>query len=200
MKIETLTLGELATNCYLLWEETSGEALIIDPADSGETIVSRVLELQLIPTAIVLTHGHFDHVLGLLEVKLALDLPVYLHPGDNELLSQAGASARHWLKRAVDPVPAATHTLTEGHQLSLGGVSFEVLETPGHTPGSICLYSVAEKIIFTGDTLFKEGVGRTDFSYSSPLALEKSLQRLANDCRGYSALPGHGDRFLVQEG
>src|SRR5688572_3962133 len=120
MRIEVLKLGELETNCYVVWDESSQEAIIIDPADDGGYISEKILEWKLKPLYIVLTHGHFDHVLGLLELKLNFNIPVLLHKSDEKLYKQAEKSAKHWLKRRVDPVPKIDANIEEGSQIKFG--------------------------------------------------------------------------------
>jgi hydroxyacylglutathione hydrolase len=200
IEIETLTLGQLDTNCYLVWCTKTKEAIVIDPADEGSLISERILALGLKPLSIVLTHGHFDHVLGCLEVKLNFDLPIFVHKKDLFLTQSAQKNAKYWLNVAVDPVPPINNFIQEGGEIEFGECSLKVLETPGHTPGSLTLYSLDNDppLAFTGDTLFKNGVGRTDFSYSSPQDLSESLNRL------FDLLPdetvcfsGHGEPTVL---
>ncbi len=200
--IRAIELGELQTNCYLLTDHASQETIIVDPADSAETIIDVISAEQLRPISILLTHGHFDHVLGLLELQLAFDLPVFMHPDDQTLLSGAQASAEHWLKHSVDPVPHKTQTIAEGIELSLGSLTIKVLHTPGHTLGSVCLLiNEAETplALLTGDTLFKNSIGRTDFSYSKPLLLRDSLHRLLEFPDDLACYPGHGEPTSIAE-
>lgn len=192
VNVETLVLGDLDTNCYVVSCKATGAALIIDPADNGEYITSVILEKQLLPQAIILTHGHFDHVLGLLEVKLNFQTPVLMHEADAFLLEKARDSAKYWLKREVDPVPPADVFIKDAEMITFGEAWLRVLETPGHTPGSVTLYN--DEVMFTGDTLFKEGVGSTNHSYSSSKQLWKSVEKI-NDLRqkkAHAAYPGHG--------
>lgn len=196
VKIETLVLGELDTNCYVVFEEKQRQALIIDPGDSGDTVNQRIIDLQLQPQAILLTHGHFDHVLGLLEIKLAWNIPIYAHGADLFLLKDTPKSAQYWLSRAVDPVPPPDIFVDELKEVHFGisnsQLDFQLLPTPGHTPGSICLYN--DEVIFTGDTLFKDGIGRTDFKYSDPQQMKTSLQKIHEIAAGLEAYPGHGEK------
>ncbi len=217
LNIITLTLGQLETNCYLIADEATNNCLIIDPADEADQITQKILDEKLTPQAIILTHGHFDHVLGCLELKLNFKIPTYLHPLDNFLLKQAQSNAKHFLGLNVDPVPPADFPLTDDQVIDLGAEKLIVIHTPGHTPGSICLLSppspvilnliqdrsrnefgMTKNAIFTGDTLFSDAVGRTDLSYSSPSDLQNSLKNLKSTmCNVKSAMvfPGHGPSF-----
>jgi glyoxylase-like metal-dependent hydrolase (beta-lactamase superfamily II) len=191
LQIVTLVLGDLDTNCYLVFDDRSRAALIIDPADSGETINQAILDLQLKPQAIVLTHGHFDHVLGLLEVKLAWNIPIYMNSADLFLLKDTPKSARYWLKRSVDPTPPPDIFLDDLQELKISNFKLKILHTSGHTPGSICLYN--DEVIFTGDTLFKDAIGRTDFKYSDPQKMQKSLAKIFQLDKNLTVYPGHGE-------
>lgn len=198
MKVETYTLGPLATNCYLVWGEGTKEAIIIDPADEGDFIAQKILSLELKPKSIVATHGHFDHILAATELKLAFQIPFLLNQADQPLLSRAQTTARHFTGLKVDPPPNIDSFLAEGDKITFGESSLQVIQTPGHTPGSICLYT--PNTLFSGDTLFKKGIGRTDFSYSSHEALLNSIQqkifKLPPDTITY---PGHGEPTSLKE-
>jgi len=176
MKITPFTVGQMSTNCYLVSDEATGQSLIIDPGDEGDFIGTTLLENKLIPVGIVLTHGHFDHCLAVLELKLSFNIPIYLHQKDLFLYQKAQLSAKHWSAISSPKLPPIDKFLSEGEIIPFGKSSLKVIHTPGHTPGSICLYSAPT--LFTGDTLFAEGVGRTDLSYSSSDDLQKSLKKL----------------------
>ena len=141
-----MTVGDLATNCYLVTDEGTGKTLIIDPGDEADFISTTLLEKRLIPKAIILTHGHYDHCLAVLELKLNFNLPIYLHEADLFLYQKAPKSASFW--SPVSPVKGRNGKAERGSG------------------------------IFTGDTLFAHGVGRTDHSYSSLSDLQKSLSKL----------------------
>ncbi len=195
MQIETLKLGQLDTNCYLAWCEKTDEVIIIDPADEGGFISEKILELNLKPVAIILTHGHFDHILGLLELKLNFPkTPIMAHEADLFLIESVQKRAQHWLKMQVNPAPKVDKLLKEGNQIKFGQEVLTVLHTPGHTPGSICLYS--DLVMFTGDTLFKDGaIGRTDLSYSSPKKIQQSLKKIKDLPGSQQMYSGHGASF-----
>lgn len=201
MQIETFTLGVLSTNCYLLWEEKTQAAVIIDPADDGDFLNEELLRRGLKLEKIVLTHGHFDHVLGLLSLKTAWGVPIFMHFADQFLLQDAPNRAAYWLGYSVDPVPPAEIDLASLETITLLEQDFQVIHTPGHTPGSVSLLNKAEKILFSGDTIFAHGsVGRTDFAYSSTADLHTSIKKLkALQSQGFygQVYAGHGESFFV---
>ncbi|MFZ2202497.1 MAG: MBL fold metallo-hydrolase [Microgenomates group bacterium] len=190
LTINTLTVGDLSSNCYLVSD--TDECVIIDPGDDADFITETIINKKLKPTAIVLTHGHFDHVLGCLELKLNFTIPIYLNEKDKKLYTSANQSATHWLKKKTLKVPPIDQFIKEGSKIKIGSESLTVIETPGHTPGSVCFYD-GQKNLFTGDTLFADSVGRTDFSYSKPLQLTKSLAKLFKLPGETIVYPGHGD-------
>jgi hydroxyacylglutathione hydrolase len=211
IKTKTLTVGSLQANCYLVTKDK--ETLIIDPGDEGDFISQIILENNLNPKAIILTHGHFDHCLGILPLKLNFNIPIYLHQKDIFLYKQAGKSAKYWTGSAGDPPPPVDKIITNKTRKIF---FLKVIETPGHTPGSICLHyqnhsseaaqskpsdgeilESENEILFTGDTLFANGVGRTDFSYSSKQDLKKSLQKIEKLPNQTIHYPGHGELFKI---
>ncbi|MBU1200584.1 MBL fold metallo-hydrolase [Patescibacteria group bacterium] len=202
MEIKTLSLGPLQTNCYLVWCPKTQEAIIIDPADEADFITQEIIDLKLKPKYIVLTHGHFDHVLGVLELKLNFNIPILLHKADLPLYKQTQKSAQYWLQRQVDPTPPPDKFIKQNDQIKFGKESLKVIETPGHTPGSICLLSpvhLGGAHLFSGDTLFKNGIGRTDFSYSSSKDMQNSLQKLAKLPPTTKVYPGHGEPTTIAQ-
>lgn len=190
MQITTLVVGSLQTNCYLVTDEETQKTLIIDPGDEADFITTTILENKLVPQAILLTHGHYDHCLGVLELKLNFQIPIYLHPADLFLYQNAHQSAQHWSPVGVVPRgrpqnPPVDHFISDNQILPFGNSSLQVIHTPGHTPGSCCFLvsNVKSKIhnvkyLFTGDTLFATGIGSTDHKYSSKPDLQKSLHKL----------------------
>ena len=202
MQVEAFVLGELKTNCYLLTNDNN-EALIIDPADDGDFLNEELSRRNLKLVGVILTHGHFDHCLGLLSLKMAWpNLKIMMNFEDQFLLKKAQESARFWTGQSVDPVPAANFDLKDGNVIEFGEDSLKVISTPGHTPGGICLLTSeqedGQKILFAGDTIFQNGIGRTDFSYSNWKKMQESLANLKEikENGEYSiAMAGHGEMF-----
>ncbi len=198
MKIQKFVLGALNTNCYILSDELSGQCFIIDPADRAEFISEELLRQQLQPQAILATHGHYDHILAAAELQLNFDIQFLIHKQDQFLVKDLIQRANyHQQKRNQLKPPQITDFLQSNQKLLLNQTELTVLHTPGHTPGSICLISHQQQIVFTGDTLFAGAWGRTDLSYSQPDNMEKSVQLVKNKCRGYRAYPGHGQEFII---
>lgn len=199
MRVEILVLGELKTNCYLLIE---GDAcVLIDPADSADFILEKIQRQNLRLACLVATHGHFDHILSAGEIQLSYDIPLYIDKNDEFLVKRLNATAQHFL--GYDPValpPKKTTFFPENDQdIVIDPFSFRLMHVPGHTPGSVALYFPKEQSIFTGDTLFKEAVGRTDLSYSDKAELKKSLQKLMKLPDETTVYAGHGAQTTIGE-
>jgi len=187
MNIIPLVVGSLSTNCYLI---ASGEdCVIIDPGDDADFISTTILERKLHPQAILLTHGHFDHCLAALELKLNFNLPIYIHREDEFLYRSADKSASHWTGIKSFKLPPPDFYLSDKQKLTFGDLSLDVIHTPGHTPGSVCFRT--NNHLFTGDLLFAQGVGRTDFSYSDHKKLLSSLEKIKVLSDDLLIYPGH---------
>ena len=186
LNILTLPLGSYQTNCYIAWAEGADSCIVIDPGYEPETVLAETERLGKSIAAILLTHGHFDHVGGVRWLSMETDCPVYLHPAELSLPENFTAGPLTY-----------THTYGEGDRLELAGLSFRVLHTPGHTPGSVCL--VAEDTIFSGDTLFMDSCGRTDFPGGDSAQMRDSLSRMAGLVGDYKVLPGHGPATTLAE-
>ena len=179
LKIHVLPLGDYQTNCYIVRREDSRKALILDPGYEPEIILSFLEENHLTPEAIALTHGHFDHVGAVKELAAETGCRVYLNEKDLAMPPMMTAGPLFY-----------TDTYAEGDQLTLAEIPVTVLETPGHTPGSVCL--IMEDTLFSGDTLFAGSCGRTDLPCGDSRAMRDSLCRLAALSENYRVCPGHG--------
>ncbi|MBR4016915.1 MAG: MBL fold metallo-hydrolase [Oscillospiraceae bacterium] len=179
LQIHFLPLGAYQTNCYLVWDDASSQCIVIDPGYTPEKVLAEAEKLGKSVAAVLLTHGHFDHVGGVKGIADKTGCPVYLHEKELSLPEEMTAGPLCY-----------THTYGQGDTLSLAGLTIEVLHTPGHTPGSVCLQ--AEDSLFTGDTLFMDSCGRTDFPGGSMAEMFRSLQRLAALEGDFAVYPGHG--------
>lgn len=183
----------IQTNCYLLGDEQTREAAVIDPGDDGAKLAELLKEAGYRPVMVLLTHGHFDHVNGVRPfLEAAGSMPVYLSRRDYPTCPTGfGISAMDGL----GALPEAKF-LQEGDILQLGHHTIRVLETPGHTPGGLT-YQV-EDLLFTGDTLFAGSCGRTDFANSDPSAMLASLKKLGTLAGDFRVLPGHMDQSTLE--
>lgn len=199
--VKKLILGSLATNCYFVSDPKTQKALIIDPADSGDYLTQKIQELNLKPMVIVATHGHFDHVLGSLELQLNFQIPFLIHQKDQKLIGNAAKSAQYWTRLKEKPLSPAqvNRFLNNKTILKIGQIKLQIIETPGHTPGSICLWCQKENLLFSGDTLFAKGVGRTDLSGGSQKELTKSLKKLFSLPDKTKVFPGHGPKTTISQ-
>jgi hydroxyacylglutathione hydrolase len=194
MIIEKLEVGPFATNCYIVGSETGGQGMIIDPGDEADRILDVVKKLELDIKHIVLTHGHLDHIGALGEVKEATGADIAVHADDVTTLNNRSLSI--FLGIPYHPTPAISRLLEDGGTVSVSGLTFAVIHTPGHTPGGICLFG--EGVLFSGDTLFNYGIGRADFPGSSYEQLMDSIRSrlmvLDDDVVIY---PGHGPETTI---
>ena len=175
--VKKIIVGQLQTNCYLVFDEKNSEAIIIDPGDNAEYIMRILNDLDVKPTKIVATHGHFDHILAVNELKLAYKIPFLMSKKDEVLLKWMRKSCKFFTGFDPGPPPKIDKYLNK--LLEVGDLKFEIIETPGHSPGSISLYSNKLGVVFVGDVIFAGGdVGRTDFKYSNRKDLEKSIKKL----------------------
>ena len=185
MKVLSLMVGPIMTNCYILCDEEAKVCAVIDPGDEPKRIEAMIASSGCTPVMILLTHGHFDHctgVAGLLETWP--ELPVYIHESD--VTDGMGGELRfHRLGEKNQ------RYYQEGDKLTVGGLTLDVLETPGHSQGSVCLLVEGQGVIFAGDTLFRNSCGRCDFPGGDYRAMLKSLARLGKLEGQYTVYPGH---------
>lgn len=196
MILETVTGGPIQTNGYLLGDETTGTALVIDaPQGTTRDFVRIARDHGLRIVRLVNTHGHWDHIADNALLQEATGAPIAVHRLDADMLRRPGS-----LLFQLDIIILPTEPdllLEDGMTLTLGPLVLQVLHTPGHTPGSICLYLAAEKILFSGDTLFPGGHGRTDLPGASDEAMRRSLVRLRALPPDVTVYPGHGPSTTI---
>jgi len=199
MNLLRLSVGQLDTNCYLVWDHKSKSALIIDPADCPEYLAQTVLDHELNLKYILATHGHFDHNLASAGLKAIFNVSFMISRKDIFLLKSINRSARFWLKKHQDvPVPVPDRYLESPEPIILGSEKIKILPTPGHTPGSVSFLTTSGQL-FCGDTLFADGVGRTDFKYSSANDLRTSLSLILRLPAQTEVFPGHGEPFRLEK-
>ena len=194
MEIRCITVGLLATNCYLVWKEKDA-AVLIDPGAEPGKIEAAFASYGVTPCAVVLTHAHFDHFGAAASLVSTYGLPVIVGAEDEEKLSDGEKNLSKAMGRSVKQVCAA-RTVRDGDAFEIGGLSFEVLATPGHSAGSVT-YRL-ENALFTGDALFAGSVGRTDFPDSGPKAMVQTLRRLAGLAGDFLVFPGHGPETTLE--
>ncbi|MFC1824361.1 MBL fold metallo-hydrolase [Thermodesulfobacteriota bacterium] len=188
MDVEQMGVGMMQVFCYLVSCPKTKESLVIDPAGDEEGIVARIKEKKLDLKYIVNTHGHVDHICGNAKMKELTDAKIVMHELDNEMYtSQRGQDeARQW---GFTPSPPADMTVKEGDHISVGEISLEVIHTPGHSPGGICLLGKGH--LFTGDTLFVGGIGRTDLPGANMEHFSASFRRILTLPGETIVWPGH---------
>jgi len=195
MKYELVIVGTFETNCYLVYDEGTLECAVIDPGAEPEKIFPAIAEFKLKPIVILNTHGHVDHVGANLDMKERFCVPLWIHSLDNPLLEAMKGSELSLFLGAKDS-PRPDKFLKDREIITIGKVSLKVLHTPGHSPGSVGFYG--HGTLFSGDTLFCGGVGRTDLAGGSRKDLEKSIRsRIQTLPEATVVLPGHGPMTTV---
>lgn len=196
LKIGRIVLSVCATNCYFVYHEGQSECIVFDPADRGDYIYSALTEKGFKVKAILLTHGHFDHIWGCSKLRALTSAPVYALSEEKELLESSRLNCSEMAGRGCT-VKVNTF-VNDLDVLELEGFRIQVLATPGHTKGSCCYYFIDDETLISGDTLFEESVGRTDLATGSMSALvhsiEEKLAPLADDVKVY---PGHGNQTTI---
>jgi glyoxylase-like metal-dependent hydrolase (beta-lactamase superfamily II) len=190
MILEVVAVGAYQANCYILAEDNGSNAIIIDPGDEYEKIKKIIDKHKLIPATIVNTHGHIDHI----GADNKFNLPVYIHKNDADFLSDPYKSMSSFLGLST-PIQVKIKTVEDKDKITMENISLDVIHTPGHTPGSICLKT--DDMIFTGDTLFCSGIGRTDFPYASEKDMFNSLKKIMTFPDYIKILPGHGPSSTI---
>ena len=191
LAIRMMVLGPVQTNCYFLINEDTKEVLIVDPADRAQKIIEWINSEGLKPVAILLTHGHFDHIMGVAGVKKEYNIPIYASRDEVEVLANPQINVSTMMGAYMSM--KADELFSDGDVLELAGMKLKVISTPGHTIGSVCFYMEEEKVLISGDTLFEASVGRSDFPTGSSRQLIESIKtRLLVLPDDTDVFPGHG--------
>lgn len=196
MKIERFVTGIISTNCYLAINEDTKQAVIVDPAACPKNMLDYIQEQELEIVGILLTHGHFDHIMGIDGFLEVFPVPVYVHEAEEETMNDPA------LNLSASYTSGYTFSkaqyLRDGQRLQLAGMKFQVIHTPGHTPGGCCYYVEDASVLFSGDTLFQCSIGRTDFPNSSTAKLVHSVREklflLPEETKVY---PGHMGETVI---
>lgn len=189
-RIASATVGAFQENAYLVVDDSSGRAALVDPGAEGGRLVEMVRAAGVTLEAIWLTHAHVDHIGGIAAVKRAYDVPIFLHPADTPFYENGSRSAAAYGIPFEDP-PPFDRQLEEGDVLELGALRFSVLHTPGHAPG-LCIFH-GHGAALVGDLIFAGSIGRTDLPLSDPRAMQRSLQRALEALPDETVIyPGHG--------
>lgn len=195
-KIERIVLGMVSTNCYFVYKEKTGEAIVFDPADQGEQIYELLQENHITVKAIMLTHGHFDHIMGVKALQQLSGCKVYAAEEEKDLLENASLNCSNQIGRPY--TLSADNYSADLQILDICGFRIQVIHTPGHTKGSTCYYFINENILISGDTLFETSIGRTDLPTGSQSALIHSIKDklfiLDDNVKVY---PGHGEETTI---
>jgi len=196
LKIGRMMLGVCQTNCYFVYREGSSKVIFIDPADYGDQIFQAMKNNGFEVAAILLTHGHFDHIWGCSRLRQLTSAPVYAYEGEEEVLLSSDLNVSAGAGRAC--TVKANTLLKDGEEVTIEGMTFKLIATPGHTQGSCCYYFEEANMLISGDTLFEESVGRTDLPTGSMSTLVRSVKDklfvLPDDVVVY---PGHGDSTTI---
>ncbi len=190
-----IVTGVLQENCYVVWDERHKDAIIIDPGDDGKLIKDEIEKRGLKPVLIINTHYHFDHTGANGYLKEKYGIPIAIGKKDAPFLEEAYLSALEFMINS-NPSPKADILLKENETIAVGENVFSVMETPGHTVGSICLYS--KKLLFSGDTLFYESVGRWDLPHGNKEELFASLDKILKLPEDTVVYPGHGHKTTIE--
>ncbi len=196
MRIERFIVGMVGTNCYVVSNEETSECFLVDPGAYSDKVIAYIREHELKPQAILLTHGHFDHIMGLDGVLREFPIPVYAQEEEEILLKDASYNA------SVSYGPAYTFSgasyIKDGQILELAGMTIRAIHTPGHTIGGCCYYIESEHVLFSGDTLFHDSVGRTDFPTGSQSQLVRSIrEKLLGLPEETVVCPGHKSETTI---
>ena len=192
LEVRGVVVGLFRENCWVVGSRRRGEACVIDPGDEPEEILALARDMGVRITRVVASHAHLDHIMAARDIVEATGAPFLMHESDLFIADNMPEAARGWLGREVAPAPRPDAFPVDGQDLEIAGVSVRVIHTPGHTPGSLCLYAADAGLLFSGDTLFRESIGRTDLPGGDTEQILRSIgQRLFALPDDTRVLPGH---------
>ncbi|PWB75874.1 MBL fold metallo-hydrolase [candidate division GN15 bacterium] len=196
-KIETLIVSPYAVNCYLYWDRSTGDGIIVDPGGNESEIVESVKQYNFTPRGVLLTHGHADHIGAVEEIRAAFSIPLYAGKAELELLQNPERNLSAVLGQSIS-IKTPEHLVSDEDVLLIGSLRLLVLATPGHTPGGVCYLDESGGNLFCGDVLFQGSIGRTDLPGGDYQVLQKSIQsKIMALPDAVVCYPGHGPRTMV---
>jgi hydroxyacylglutathione hydrolase len=199
IQVVALCLGMVQTNCYIVGDTGSGSAIVIDPSDNAQAILTAANQQNWQIREILATHAHFDHVLAADDLRAATGAPFRLHKADLPLL-QAMQLSGQWFGLELPPPPEVDGFVAEGEPIKVGAIALDVIHTPGHAPGHVSYVLASEEIVFCGDCLFRGSIGRTDLPGGDyELLMESIVNRLLPLGGNYTVLSGHGPATTISE-
>jgi glyoxylase-like metal-dependent hydrolase (beta-lactamase superfamily II) len=192
LEVRGVVVGLFQENCWIVGSQRRGEAVVIDPGDEPEEILALARDMGVKITRVLASHAHLDHIMAARAVVEATGAPFLLHAGDVAIAEHMPEAARMWIGQDVPPAPTPDAFPVDGQDIEVAGVTLRVIHTPGHTPGSVSLYAAEAHLLFSGDTLFRESIGRTDLPGGDTATIMASIRErlysLPDDTR---VLPGH---------
>ncbi|MEA5091349.1 Hydroxyacylglutathione hydrolase GloC [bioreactor metagenome] len=195
MKILVMEVGMIGTNCYIAVNEETNAGVVVDPGGDSDKILNVIKKHDIKIEAIFITHGHSDHIMGLDEVRKATGAKVYISKADEPMLKDADRNLSMFIGQNKT-FAGADENFTDGQELVVAGIKFKILATPGHTPGGVCI--LADNVVFCGDTVFAESIGRTDLPGGSYEDIIKSIkEKILPLADNVQLLPGHGPATTV---
>jgi hydroxyacylglutathione hydrolase len=195
MRVEVCTVGPFQENCYLVVDEATNRAVLVDPGDEGALLVEMVRRSGAVLEAIWLTHAHIDHIGGIADVRRHHDVPVHLHPADLPYYTRLSARAAEMYGIPFEQPDGPDAELVDGQEMRVGALRFTVMHVPGHAPGLVSFNG--HGIALAGDLLFAGSIGRTDLPLSDPFVMDASLERFTTLADGTIVHPGHGPSTTI---